>query len=131
MLGHSELELKLAAYVVTVEKFYKTKCNWRGGRVESANDWKMIEYLYEGFRISYPEEAKIFIESQKKVQRMLKTDYAEADPDNSNSTMRQLVNMPQKFHQLIQRCYPKQKWDKKFALELCRRMPMLSVPKKL
>ncbi len=135
MLGHNEFELKMAAYVVTMDKFYKAKCNWKGGFVDSNNDWKMIEYLYEGFRICYPEEAKIFIESQKRVKATLKTEYAEADHENDNSTMRQLINMPQKLHELIRRCYPNQKWGgpegKKFAIELCRRMPVLSVPNKL
>lgn len=125
----TELERKLANAVVVIDKFYANKCS-KNGRVEGRSDWKMIEYLYELFRIAYPEEARIFIESQKQVQRHLKTDTGKTSED-ANESMRHLINMPQKFYQTIKLYYPKQKWDKKFVLQLCRRMPILSVPTRL
>ena len=99
------------------------------GVVEHEGDWKTIEFCYEVFRISYPEDLKVFIETQKKVRYNLKHEHGGFK--DGEARMQHMMNIPQKMYQLINVFYPDQKWDRTFVRELAVRLPVFRVPKKL
>ncbi len=111
-----------------INEFFR-KNGSKHGFVEHDGDWRVIEYCYELFQISYPEDLKIFVETQKKIRQNLKSANG-GFTDDGGGEMQHKMNIPQKMYQLINRFYPLQKWDKKFVAKLAQKLPVLKVPEK-
>ena len=112
----------LVEVVDRVNQYYKLYGS-KQGVVETEGDWRVIELCYELFRISYPDDLKVFVETQKRIRYNLKHEHGGVDG------MRHMLNIPQKMYQTISVFYPQQKWDKEFGRKLCTRLPVLKVPK--
>lgn len=115
--------------VHTIEKIdeYWQKHGSKAGHVEGKSDWKVVLFAWELFRISYPEDVKIFVETQRRVKQALKHEHGIVK--EPNIMQQHVMNMPQKLYQLINTFYPNQKWDRDFVRELAERLPVLKVPK--
>lgn len=112
----------------------KTDTFWRengskNGYVHHRGDWKVITFCYDMFRISYPKEAKIFIETQKNLRKDLINQ--DGSVKEGEARVRHVANIPEKMFALINTFYPKQKWDRKFVFELAKHLPVIQIPKKL
>lgn len=114
--------------VDSINEFFRINGS-KQGYVEHNGDWKVIEFCFEVFRVSYPEDLKVFVETQKKIRYNLKHEHGGFE--EGEARMQHMMNIPQKMYQLINKFYPQQRWDKKFATELATKLPVFRVPKKL
>lgn len=119
---------KIVADIVDV-LVKKRRLGSTNGMVDSKRDWEIVEDCFEVFAIVYPEDVKVFIDTQKKVRDNLK--YETGAIEEGEARMQHMMNMPQKFYLMVSKLYPQQKWDRDFVMELAKRMPVLSVPKHL
>lgn len=125
-----EMPSAMVAAIDKVDKFWQ-KFGSKDGYVHHRGDWKVIVFTYELFKISYPHEAKIFAETQKNIRNALKREDGGIVKKETGVRMRHVANIPEKMFSLINTFYPRQKWDKKFVVELAQHLPVISVPKKL
>lgn len=119
----------LIEVVDTLDKYFKLHGN-KQGVVDSKADWKLVEMCYDLFRISYPEDLKVFIATQKQIRYNLKNEDGSIK-EKGGARAQHMMNIPQKMYQLINTFYPNQTWDRKFVLELAKHLPVFKVPKKL
>lgn len=116
----------LVTAIDSVDKFWQVNGS-KDGYVTHKGDWKVIRYCYDLFRISYPNEVKIFIQTQKELRRDLKNEKGMIK--EGDARLQHIAEIPQKLHALISVFYPKQKWDAKFVRQLCKEIPLIKVGK--
>ena len=112
--------------VEVIDKHWKMYGS-KDGYIERQKDWDVVEHCFELFRLSYPEDFKIFVKTQRDIRGNLKEKHGGITEPDVN--MQHMINIPQKMYQLINVFYPSQKWDKKFCIKLAKKLPVLSVPK--
>lgn len=113
-----------------LDKFWQLHGS-KDGYVQGRADWEIIGYCYELFALRYPTDLRIFVETQKRVRENLKFEHGNVEKASSSVEGQHMMNIPQKMYQLINTFYPNQKWEKPFVIELARKLPVLSVPKRI
>jgi hypothetical protein len=91
------------------------------GMVETEADWKIVVKLFEAFIRCYPEEYQAFILSSSMVRNL----NSSSKGDVKGTDMRQQMEIPQKFHELLRVFYPLQDYDTKFSRRLAKELPAL------
>lgn len=121
-----QMPIGLVNAIESVDKFWQQKGS-KDGYVVHRGDWAVIRHCYDLFRISYPQEVKIFVETQKNVRRDLKNE--KGIVKEGEAMLQHVANIPQKLFALISTFYPRQKWDTKFVHQLCKEIPIIKVGK--
>lgn len=112
--------------VAAVDKILEL-CKQRGypTEVKSDKDWEIVEFIFKIFATLYPEQYKSFVKNQKWNKNNQKNQFA-SNSEKGGAQVRHLVEIPMVFYKLIVAAFPRQKInDKKFALEMGKRLPLM------
>lgn len=104
----------------------------RSELVETEKDWTVVEALFKFWAFADKEDFKRCVDKHKhRVHGGLYNDHASVK-DKGGAVVRQVGDFPGKFVFLLNKFYPKQKFEeKKFQLKLVNRFPLFKVPNKL
>jgi hypothetical protein len=92
--------------------------------VQSDKDWEIVEFIWHIFSTLYPNHYNDFVKKQKEMKGNQKNKFA-SNREKGGAQVRHLVEIPEPFYKLIHAAYPQQKvQDKKFALEMGKRLPL-------
>jgi hypothetical protein len=102
-------------------------CKKRGypKTVRTEEDWQIIEFIAKIFSTLYPQEFADFKSKQLWNKNNQKNVHA-SNREQGGAQVRHLIEIPMTFYRLINAAFPQQKvQDKKFALEMGRRLPLM------
>ena len=132
-----EFETEIAVFpksVVDAVQAIEDDFNKNGSKnrmIETEADWEIVEEMFDLYRYMYPDGFRVFLATQKKQRDNLKYEYGNVEKVGSSVEGQHMLNMPTTLYRFISKVYRNQKWDRKFAIELVKRMPFLSVPRKI
>lgn len=101
-----------------------TRRNGSKRYVDSQGDWTILEYIYNGFKIFYPEDAYQFEQYMHSVHQA--TNWNNGISHEGDAIIEHILEVPQKLYQMIGAIYPDQKWTGSFARKFKGHFPQMA-----
>jgi hypothetical protein len=93
--------------------------------VDGEASWKLLEYLFEGWKVLYPQEAVEFEQSMDFIRRH--TVNHGISKDKGEAIIQHQLEVPAGFFKMFRILFPFQNWDKKFVSQLVKRFKQFAV----
>jgi hypothetical protein len=93
--------------------------------VNTEHDWELIEFLYKGWEVIYPEEARLFFDSMSYIRAH--TVNHGVSKDKGEATIQHQLEIPENFYKMFRVMFPYQNWDKKFVTKFINRFKQFKV----
>lgn len=95
-------------------------------KIETESDWKVVEFLYKGFSILYPQDCQAFENYMHKVH-LDSHDNRGISKGEHGAQLEHLLEIPEIFYKMIMVIFPEQKiQDKVFARKFMKRFKMVA-----
>ena len=101
-------------------------------KVETPNDWKVVQVLYDFWKKEQPLEHAFFLKS---IQNYSNAYYGTGNEfaemihqetgQRSKMEIRHVLEIPERFYHVFTSVYPNQDWDKPFIRQLLKEIPEL------
>jgi hypothetical protein len=88
-------------------------------------DWDLIEFLYKGWEVIYPIEAREFFDSMDYIRAH--TVNHGVSKDRGEATIQHQLEIPENFYKMFRVMFPYQNWDKKFVTKFINRFKQFKV----
>lgn len=95
--------------------------------VEGDSEWDLIDYLYKGWQIVYPDESSNFEQSMDFIRRH--TVNKGIAKDKGEAMIQHQLEVPENFYKMFRVLFPYQNWDKKFVTKFINHFPQFDVNK--
>jgi hypothetical protein len=93
------------------------------GKAESKQDWKFIKILYQFWKIHQTSEYRAFMKEQNYFRQAYKENKHGIAEEKGGASLQHLNSMPETFHYLFMRYFPKQKFTRDFFRKLQEEIP--------
>jgi hypothetical protein len=91
--------------------------------ITKERDWDVIGFIYKGFSVLYPKDAREFEKYMKEVHHISNPHGIKKE---GNAMIQHVLEVPEKLYKMINAIFPAQKWnDKKFVRSFAKHYPQL------